>query len=336
MTDGILLAETQSDPYLNIYDTIIVDEAHERSLNIDFVLGILKSLLRKRRDLKLIITSATIDTLKFSKAFNDAPVIEVSGRMFPVETRYLPPIKAMENNGDPNHIDLAVEAVEDLIRESSRGDVLVFLPTEQDIRETCDMLTGRKMKHVRVLPLFARLSAKEQQGVFKHSKDRKVIVATNIAETSITIPGIRYVVDTGLARISQYTPKSRITALPVVPISQSSADQRKGRCGRMENGVCVRLFSEEDYGLRPLYTKPEILRSNLAEVILRMLFLKIGRVDNFPFIDPPHEKSIQDGFKLLLELNAIKRRKKQVPNVIPKTCSADFQRGIRQPVLNMN
>jgi ATP-dependent helicase HrpA len=310
MTDGILLAETQGDPYLNLYDTIIVDEAHERSLNIDFVLGILKTLLTKRRDLRLIITSATIDTMKFSKAFDDAPVIEVSGRTFPVETRYLPPNAVMESNGDSSHIDLAVGAAEDLIRESSRGDILVFLPTEQDIRETCDMLSGRKMKRVRIMPLFARLSATEQQGVFKRSKDRKIIVATNIAETSITIPGIRYVVDTGLARISQYTPKSRITALPVVPISQSSADQRKGRCGRMENGLCIRLFSEEDYRLRPLYTKPEILRSNLAEVILRMLFLRIGSVDQFPFIDPPHEKSIQDGFKLLLELNAIKRCKR--------------------------
>jgi len=313
MTDGILLAETQGDPYLNLYDTIIVDEAHERSLNIDFVLGILKNLLTKRRDLKLIITSATIDTMKFSKAFDDAPVIEVSGRTFPVETRYLPPNTVMEANADSSHIDLAVRAAEDLMRESSRGDILVFLPTEQDIRETCDMLIGRKMKNVRIMPLFARLSAREQQGVFKRSKGRKIIVATNIAETSITIPGIRYVVDTGLARISQYTPKSRITALPVVPISQSSADQRKGRCGRMENGLCVRLFSEEDYRLRPLYTKPEILRSNLAEVILRMLFLRIGSVEQFPFIDPPHEKSIQDGFKLLLELNAIKRRKRRPP-----------------------
>jgi ATP-dependent helicase HrpA len=230
--------------------------------------------------------------------------------MYPVETRYLPPGELTDGNGDPTHIDLAVDAVENLMRESSRGDILIFLPTEQDIRETCDLLMGRKLKRIRIMPLFARLSASEQQSVFKYSKDRKIIVATNIAETSITIPGIRYVVDTGLARISQYTPKSRITALPVVPISQSSADQRKGRCGRMENGVCIRLFSEEDYFLRPLYTKPEILRSNLAEVILRMLFLKLGNVDQFPFIDPPHEKSIQDGFKLLLELGAINRQKR--------------------------
>ena len=313
MTDGILLAETQGDPFLNRYDTIIVDEAHERSLNIDFVLGLLKTLLDKRKDLKLIITSATIDTMKFSKAFNDAPVIEVSGRTYPVETRYLPSSAVASGNGDPTHIDLAVAAVENLLHESARGDILTFLPTEQDIRETCDMLMGRKLKRVMIMPLFARLSAFEQQSVFKPSKGRKIIVATNIAETSITIPGIRYVVDTGLARISQYTPKSRITSLPVVPISQSSADQRKGRCGRMENGVCIRLFSEEDYRLRPLYTKPEILRANLAEVILRMLFLKLGNVDQFPFIDPPHEKSIQDGFKLLLELSAIKRFKRRTP-----------------------
>ena len=313
MTDGILLAETQGDPDLNRYDTIIVDEAHERSLNIDFVLGILKTLITKRKDLKLIITSATIDTLKFSKAFNDAPVIEVSGRTYPVETRYLPPGPSTDANGDSSHIELAVSAVENLIHESSRGDILVFLPTEQDIRETCDMLAGRSLKHVLIMPLFARLSASEQQSVFKGSKNRKIIVATNIAETSITIPGIRYVVDTGLARISRYTPKSRITALPVVPISQSSADQRKGRCGRMENGVCIRLFSEEDYRHRPLYTKPEILRSNLAEVILRMLFLKLGNADRFPFIDPPHEKSIQDGLKLLLELGAVKRPREKTP-----------------------
>lgn len=323
MTDGILLAETQGDSHLNMYDTIIVDEAHERSLNIDFVLGILKTLLNKRNDLKLVITSATIDTLKFSKTFDDAPVIEVSGRTYPVETRYLPPNGITEGNGEPTHIDLAVNAVANLMHESTRGDILVFLPTEQDIRETCDMLMGRKLKHVKIMPLFARLSAPDQQSVFKRSKNRKIIVATNIAETSITIPGIRYVVDTGLARISQYTPRSRITALPVVPISQSSADQRKGRCGRVENGICIRLFSEEDYLLRPLYTRPEILRSNLAEVILRMLFLKLGSINRFPFIDPPQDKSIQDGFKLLLELGAIKRRKKQARNSSQKHVSHD-------------
>ncbi len=309
MTDGILLAETQGDPYLNSYDTIIVDEAHERSLNIDFVLGILKTLLRKRKDLKLIITSATIDTLKFSAAFDDAPVIEVSGRTYPVETQYLPTEDVSSDNATATHVDLAADAVEGLLRQETPGDILVFMPTEQDIRDTCELLAGRKFKSTRLLPLYARLSATEQQAVFKATKVRKIIVATNIAETSITIPGIRYVVDTGLARIAQYTPKSRITALPVVPISQSSADQRLGRCGRMADGVCIRLFSEDDYQQRPRYTQPEILRSNLAEVILRMLHLKLGNPGQFPFIDSPHEKSIQDGFSLLVELGAIKRRR---------------------------
>lgn len=310
MTDGILLAETQGDPYLNQYDTIIVDEAHERSLNIDFILGILKKLIHRRKDLKLIITSATIDTLKFSKAFGNAPIIEVSGRTFPVETHYISPESNRSRNTDLTHVDMVINAVENLLSENSRGDILIFLPTEQDIRETCDLLIGRKLKHVRIFPLFARLPASEQKTVFTRFPERKIIVATNIAETSITIPGIRYVIDTGLARISQYTPSSRITALPVMPISRSSADQRMGRCGRMENGVCIRLFSEEEYRDRPLYTQPEILRSNLAEVILRMLFLNLGRPDEFPFIDPPNEKNIRDGFKLLHELGAIKPSQK--------------------------
>ncbi len=313
MTDGILLAETQGDPYLNSYDTIIVDEAHERSLNIDFVLGILKTLLRKRSDLKLIITSATIDTLKFSSVFDDAPVIEVSGRTFPVDTRYLPVKENHTGSNDLTHVDLAVDAVETLLREEPPGDILLFMPTEQDIRDTSDLLAGHNLKNTRLLPLYARLSATEQQAVFKTAKARKIIIATNIAETSITIPGIRYVVDTGLARISQYTPKSRITALPVVPISQSSADQRLGRCGRMADGVCIRLFSEDDYLLRPRYTQPEILRSNLAEVILRMLHLKLGDPGRFPFIDKPYDKSIQDGFNLLVELGAIKRQPQAIP-----------------------
>ena len=309
MTDGILLAETQGDPYLNSYDTIIVDEAHERSLNIDFVLGILKTLLPKRKDLKLIITSATIDTLKFSTAFNDAPVIEVSGRTYPVETHYFTNKENHTDNSTATHVDLAVDAVETLLIAETAGDILVFMPTEQDIRDTCELLAGRKLKKVNLLPLYARLSAAEQQAVFKTTKAPKVIVATNIAETSLTIPGIRYVVDTGLARIAQYTPKSRITALPVVPISQSSADQRLGRCGRMADGVCMRLFSEDDYHQRPRYTQPEILRSNLAEVILRMLHLKLGHPGQFPFIDSPPEKSIQDGFNLLVELGAIRPHK---------------------------
>jgi ATP-dependent helicase HrpA len=305
MTDGILLAETQNDPYLTEYDTIIVDEAHERSLNIDFILGILKTLLKKRKDLKVIITSATIDTEKFSKAFDHAPVIEVSGRMYPVEVRYLPMDSTFGNDDEQTHVDMAVHAVGRLLKKTHSGDMLVFMPTEQDIRETCELIKEINNKNATILPLFARLSASEQTRVFSASMGRKIIVATNIAETSITIPGIKYVVDTGLARISQYTPRSRTTSLPVTAISKSSADQRKGRCGRVENGVCIRLYSEEDFENRPLFTSPEILRANLAEVILRMISLKLGDISSFPFIDKPATKSIQDGFDLLYELDAI-------------------------------
>jgi len=317
MTDGILLAETQSDPYLNQYDTLIVDEAHERSLNIDFILGILKTLLKQRKDLKLIITSATIDTEKFSKAFDNAPVIEVSGRMYPVELQYSPMEPKSEENDDPSHIEMAVRAMGRLLNQTGTGDILVFMPTEQDIRETCELINGRKYKNTVIFPLFARLAASEQSRVFSNISARKIIVATNIAETSLTIPGIKYVIDSGLARISRYTPKSRTTALPVTAISKSSADQRKGRCGRVENGVCIRLYSEEDFENRPLFTPPEILRANLAEVILRMTALKLGDMSDFPFIDKPASKSIQDGLDLLYELDAIlpessqKTKKKQ-------------------------
>jgi ATP-dependent helicase HrpA len=308
MTDGILLAETQSDRYLRAYDTIIVDEAHERSLNIDFILGILQTLLQRRDDLKLIVTSATIDTEKFSKAFGDAPVIEVSGRMYPVDVRYqLPEFSAGEED-DPTHVELATHSVNQLLKERSRGDILVFMPTEQDIRETCELIEALRPKNSRILPLYARLTAAEQTRVFARSSERKIIVATNVAETSITIPGIRYVVDSGLARISRYSPRSRTTSLPVMPISRSSADQRKGRCGRVQNGICVRLFTEKDYSSRPLYTRPEILRANLAEVILRMISLKLGDITDFAFIDPPDLKSIKDGFNLLYELGAIRNR----------------------------
>jgi len=310
VTDGILLAETQGDAWLNEYDTIIVDEAHERSLNIDFVLGILKQLVHKRSNLKLIVTSATIDTEKFSKAFDDAPVIEVSGRMYPVETRYFYSDDEDREKEEGTPVEAAVAAVEQLVARRTRGDILIFMPTEQDIRETCDLLAGRNFSRTEILPLFARLSAGEQHRVFAGTAARKIVVATNVAETSITIPGIKYVVDTGMARISRYVPRSRTTALPVVPVSRSSADQRKGRCGRVQNGVCIRLFSEKDYLNRPLFTQPEILRSNLAEVILRMIALKLGDIDRFPFIDRPAEKSVRDGFNLLLELGAIVRREK--------------------------
>ncbi len=306
MTDGILLAEAQGDPALTAYDTLIVDEAHERSLNIDFILGILKKLVQRRPDFKLIVTSATIDTEKFARAFDDAPVIEVSGRMFPVEVRYRP-IEAAEEGGDEGYVEAAVAAVESLTRESARGDVLVFMPTEQDIRETCELLTARRLPKSVVMPLYARLSAADQHRVFAGTGARKIIVATNVAETSITIPGIRYVVDTGLARIPRYSPRTRTTALPVAPIARSSADQRKGRCGRVENGICIRLYEEANYQARPRFTPPEILRANLAEVILRMISLKLGDIGAFPFIDPPDPRSIRDGLNLLSELGAIER-----------------------------
>lgn len=311
MTDGILLTETQSDSWLNEYDTLIVDEAHERSLNIDFVLGILKSLIAKRRDLKLIITSATIDTQKFSAAFGDAPVIEVSGRMFPVKTHYLTP-EEIESNGEESfHVEQAVAVLDRIVAGNPFGDVLIFMPTEQDIRETIELISGRNYKDVTVLPLFARLSAAQQRSVFSRPAGRKIVVATNVAETSLTIPGIKYVIDSGLARISQYNPTTRTTALPVTAISRSSADQRMGRCGRVADGVCFRLFSQADYNQRPRFTVPEILRSNLAEVILRMIALNLGNAEDFPFIDPPVAKNIADGTRMLQELDAV------VP--IPKT-----------------
>ncbi|MBL7179294.1 MAG: ATP-dependent RNA helicase HrpA [Desulfobacterales bacterium] len=305
MTDGILLAETQGDPHLSAYDTIIVDEAHERSLNIDFILGFLKILIKRRNDLKLIITSATIDTEKFSKAFDHAPVIEVSGRMYPVQVRYFPADPDVEEGEEQTHIERVVRAVEMLQKESPLGDMLIFMPTEQDIRETCELIAGRNYKGITIFPLFARLSASEQSRVFSPVAARKIIVATNIAETSITIPGIKYVIDTGLARISRYTPRTRTTSLPVTTVSQSSAEQRKGRCGRVANGVCIRLFSEEDFLSRPVFTPPEILRANLAEVLLQMIALKLGDISDFPFIDRPDPKSIRDGFDLLVELGAI-------------------------------
>jgi len=311
MTDGILLAETLSDPYLYTYDTLIVDEAHERSLNIDFILGLLKKLIPKRNDLKVIITSATIDTHKFSAAFHQAPVIEVSGRMYAVEVRYSATGTELEKTAEQTHVERAVQAVDEIQRESSTGSILVFMPTEQDIREACDIMRGKPYRNVSILPLYARLPSRDQQKVFRKTKQRKIIIATNVAETSITIPGIKYVVDTGLARISQYSPRLRATSLPVLPISKSSADQRKGRCGRVANGICIRLFSEIDYETSPPFTAPEILRANLAEVILRMIALKLGEVYDFPFIDKPAPKNIKDGIDLLFELGAITRKEKR-------------------------
>ncbi len=306
MTDGILLAETHQDRFLYEYDTIMIDEAHERSLNIDFLLGILKSLLSKREDLKLIITSATFDTRKFSAAFDGAPVIDVEGRTYPVDVRYVGGGEDGEE-AEATYVERAVKEAEALFRKGRQGDILIFMPTEQDIRDTCELLEGRRFDRIAVLPLFARLTNEEQQRVFSPLTGRKIVVATNVAETSLTIPGIHYVIDTGLARIPRYLTGTRTTSLAVVPISRSSADQRKGRCGRVAHGVCFRLYSEATYEGSEEFTAPEILRSNLGDVILRMMALGLGRVESFPFVDRPHPKSIRDGYVLLLELGAIEK-----------------------------
>jgi ATP-dependent helicase HrpA len=306
MTDGILLAECNHDAFLNEYDTIIIDEAHERSLNIDFLLGYLKRLIKKRKDLKIIITSATIDPDRFSRHFGDAPVINVSGRTYPVEVLYRPYL-----NPDDNKKDLQ-QAIIDAVLELSRidrGDILVFLSGERDIRETADALNrvkdNRLMSNTEVLPLLARLSSAEQNRIFHTSNSRRIILSTNVAETSLTVPGIRYVIDSGLARISRYSWRSKIQRLPIEKISQASADQRKGRCGRVANGICIRLYDEEDFQLREEFTEPEIRRTNLAAVILQMENLKLGHIDDFPFVEPPEERLINDGYKLLQELDAI-------------------------------
>jgi ATP-dependent helicase HrpA len=306
LTDGMLLAETQSDPRLYAYDTLIIDEAHERSLNIDFLLGIARTFLENRRELKLIITSATLDVKKFTQAFPGAPVIEVSGRQYPAEVEYRPAEFFPGKPEDLDYVDLAVEAVR-YIKKKGPGDILVFMPTEQDILETCERLEGKKYSGTTVLPLYARLPG-NQQGRVYNVKGPKIVVATNVAETSLTIPGIRYVVDTGLARISQYQPGTHIQSLPISSVSRSSADQRKGRCGRVEHGVCIRLYTEEDFLARPAFTPPEIMRSNLAEVILRMIDLRLGHPADFPFVDRPHRKHIKDGYDTLLELGAIDRK----------------------------
>ena len=313
MTDGILLAEIQRDPFLNSYDTLIIDEAHERSLNIDFLLGYLKQLLPKRPDLKLIITSATIDVERFSQHFNDAPVLQVSGRTYPVETRYRP---MDELDGD---LAAAIEqAVLELGEGGGRqqGDVLVFLSGEGEIREVARHLRkcqqeDRRWQQVEVLPLYARLSNAEQNKVFSSHgrRGRRIVLATNVAETSLTVPGIRYVIDPGYARISRYSYRTKIQRLPIEPISQASANQRQGRCGRVAEGICIRLFSEQDFNNRPEFTDPEIQRTNLASVILQMLTLRMGDIEKFPFVDPPDRRMINDGFKLLEELGAVDKRR---------------------------
>ncbi len=306
LTDGMLLAETQGDRFLNAYDCIIIDEAHERSLNIDFIMGILRDLIKKRKDLKVIITSATIDTEKFSKAFDNAPIIEVSGRTFPVEVIYKEEEKV---ELELSFGERAAKATAELIDTTNSGDILTFLPTEQDINECIDQLTKQFNGKIEVLPLFARLTQSEQKAVFKNTHKRKAIISTNVAETSLTIPGIKYVVDSGVARISQYSHQTRTMGLPVSPVSKSSADQRMGRCGRIENGVCIRLYTEADYNKRSQFTPPEIQRTNLAEVILRMITLKLDDVKNFPFIDSPPSTGIKDGYDLLIELGAITKNR---------------------------
>ena len=299
MTDGILLAEIQTDRFLNQYSCLIIDEAHERSLNNDFILGYLKQLLPRRPDLKVIITSATIDVERFSKHFNNAPIIEVSGRTYPVEVRYRP----VAEEDDQDQLQGILNAVDELQAEG-RGDILIFMNGEREIRDTAEALQKQNLKHTEILPLFARLSAQEQNKIFHPSGLNRIVLATNVAETSLTVPGIKYVIDPGTARISRYSYRTKVQRLPIEPISQASANQRKGRCGRVSEGICIRLYSEEDFNNRPEFTDPEILRTNLASVILQMTALGLDDIEAFPFVDAPDKRHIQDGVKLLEELGA--------------------------------
>ena len=304
MTDGILLAEIQNDRFLNQYSCLIIDEAHERSLNNDFILGYLKQLLPRRPDLKVIITSATIDVERFSKHFNNAPIIEVSGRTYPVEVRYRP----VAEDDDQDQLQGILNAVDELQAEG-RGDILIFMNGEREIRDTAEALQKQNLKHTEILPLFARLSAQEQNKIFHPSGLNRIVLATNVAETSLTVPGIKYVIDPGTARISRYSYRTKVQRLPIESISQASANQRKGRCGRVSEGICIRLYSEEDFNNRPEFTDPEILRTNLASVILQMMALGLDDIEAFPFVDAPDKRHIQDGVKLLEELGAIQPKK---------------------------
>lgn len=310
MTDGILLNELQSDPQLLRYDTLIIDEAHERSLNIDFLLGYLKQLLPRRPELKLIVTSATIDTARFADHFAGAPVIEVSGRTWPVEVRYRP---LAGDDSDRDQTQGILDAVDELSAIDRRGDILVFLPGERDIRETAEALRKHHPPHTEVLPLYARLSAADQNRIFHPGRGRRIVLATNVAETSLTVPGIRYVVDSGVARISRYNPRSKIQRLPIEPVSQASANQRKGRCGRVAAGVCIRLYDEADFLSRPEFTEPEILRTSLAAVILQMEAYRLGRIESFPFLEPPDPRMVRDGYQELTELGALDEGRQLTP-----------------------
>jgi len=306
MTDGILLAETQGDPELRQYGSIILDEAHERSLNIDFLIGYLKKLVEIRSDLKLVVTSATIDAERFSRHFENAPVIEVSGRLYPVEMRYRPVAGDSEDTTREEEEQALADAVAELCREGE-GDILVFLPGEREIRDTAEVLR-RRHPGVELLPLYARLSAPDQDRVFRPGRERRIVLATNVAETSLTVPRIRYVVDTGLARVKRYSYRNKVEMLRVEPISRAAANQRAGRCGRVARGVCIRLYSEEDFEKRPAFPDPELLRSSLASVILRAKSLSLGNVEEFPFLDPPAPRAIADGYALLTELGAVDER----------------------------
>ena len=335
MTDGILLAELQRDRQLKKYDTIIIDEAHERSLNIDFLLGYLRRLLPRRPDLKVIITSATIDVDRFAAHFN-APVVEVSGRTYPVEVRYRPLLELPEadDEGEPVQRD-QTEAILDAVRELSQegpGDVLVFLPGEREIRDTADALAALQSDRLEVVPLYSRLSAAEQHRVFSShpSTIRRVVLATNVAETSLTVPGIRYVVDTGVARISRYSLRTKVQRLPIEPISQASANQRSGRCGRVAEGIAIRLYSEEDFEGRPEFTDPEILRTNLASVILQMTSLGLGDIARFPFVEPPDKRNVRAGVDLLEELGALEPGGAEARPQPPRSPQGDRGRRGRQ------
>src|SRR5690606_1289819 len=328
MTDGILLAEIQSDRWLSRYDTILIDEAHERSLNIDFLLGYLKQLLQKRRDLKVIVTSATIDTARFATHFDDAPVVEVEGRSYPVEVRYRPLEGEGDREGDRTVNDAIVAACDEINREDPRGDVLVFLPGEREIRDAHQALERRKYRHTEVLPLYARLSVRDQDRVFNPGPQRRIVLATNVAETSLTVPRIHYAVDPGLGRVKRYSPRQKLDRLHIEPISQATANQRAGRCGRTAPGTCYRLYDEADFAARPRFTDPEIHRAALAGVILRMLSLGLGAIEgrvpaspgrasgrsrdgdariieDFPFLEPPDARAIADGWQQLAELGAV-------------------------------